>query len=143
MTSQNPADLVRHFLTALARGDVDSALADVHDDIVYTNVSLPTVRGMRRFAPVMRKLNSPGLGFDVEFLSVAADGAVVLTERLDELRAGPLKIRFWVCGRFEVRDGQIIVWRDYFDFFDCTKGFARAVVGVVVPSLNRSFHGVG
>lgn len=138
-----PADLVRHFLTALADGDVDGALVDVHDDIVYTNVSLPTVRGMRRFAPIMRKLNSPRMGFDVQFLSVAADGAVVLTERLDELRIGPLRMRFWVCGRFEVRDGQITVWRDYFDFVDFTRGLVRGVLTIPLPRLNRTFDGVG
>ncbi|MGO3327561.1 limonene-1,2-epoxide hydrolase family protein [Gordonia sp. (in: high G+C Gram-positive bacteria)] len=144
MTSQNPVDLVRHFLTGLAAGDVESALADVDDGIVYTNVSLPTVRGKARFAPVMRALDRPGFGFDVQILAISADAdGVVLTERLDELKAGPLRIRFWVCGRFEVREGRITVWRDYFDFLDVTRGFFRALVGVVVPSVNRKFDGVG
>ncbi|MCF8606298.1 nuclear transport factor 2 family protein [Gordonia sp. HY442] len=144
MTSQNPVDLVRHFLTGLAAGDVESALADVDDGIVYTNVSLPTVRGMAKFAPVMRSLARPGLGFDVQILAISADvDGVVLTERLDELTAGPLRIRFWVCGRFEVREGRITVWRDYFDFLDVTRGFFRALLGVVVPSANRKFDGVG
>ncbi|MCF8612151.1 nuclear transport factor 2 family protein [Gordonia sp. HY285] len=144
MTSQNPVDLVRQFLTGLASGDLDTALADVDENIVYTNVSLPTVRGMAKFAPVMRGLNRPGFGFDVEILAISADAdGVVLTERIDELKLGPVRMRFWVCGRFEVREGRITVWRDYFDFFDFTKGIVRALVGVVVPSLNRRINGVG
>ncbi|MBB4135370.1 limonene-1,2-epoxide hydrolase family protein [Gordonia humi] len=144
MTSQNPVDLVRHFLTGLATGDVDGALEDVDDAIVYTNVSLPTVRGKAKFGAIMRGLGRPGLGFDVQFLAInAADDGVVLTERIDELAVGPVRIRFWVCGRFEVREGRITVWRDYFDFFDVTKGLVRAVLGVVAPPLNRKIDGVG
>jgi hypothetical protein len=46
---------------------------------------------------------------------VAANGAVVLTERTDRfLLAGkPIVIR--VMGVFEIRDDKIAVWRDYFD----------------------------
>lgn len=144
MTSQNPVDLVRHFLTGLAAGDVESALPDVDENIIYTNVSLATVRGKSRFAPIMRSLGRPGFGFDVQILAISADAeGVVLTERIDELKAGPLRIRFWVCGRFEVREGRITVWRDYFDFVDITRGFARALVGIVAPSLNRKIDGVG
>ncbi|MDN5758815.1 MAG: limonene-1,2-epoxide hydrolase, partial [Tomitella sp.] len=73
--------------------------------------------------------------------SAAADGDTVLTERIDEIDMGPLRMRFWVCGKFVVNDGVIVVWRDYFDFLDCTKAFLRAVVGVAFPSLNRSMPG--
>ena len=144
MTSQKPADLVEQFLTDLATGDVDAALEAVDEQIVYTNVSLPSVRGKARFSSVMRLLGRPGLGFDVQFLSTAGDeDGVVLTERLDELRVGPLRIRFWVCGRFDVREGRIVGWRDYFDFLDVTRGLLRALPAVVVPALNRRFAGVG
>lgn len=138
MTSQQPADLVTGFFASLAQGRVDDAFALIDDDIVYTNVGLPTIRGRRRFEALMRRLNSERIGFDAEFLAIGAnDDGVVLTERLDELRVGPLRLRFWVCGRNEVRDGRITVWRDYFDAWDCTRAFARALAGVVVPSLNR------
>lgn len=134
MTSRKPEDLVTGFFASLAQGRVDDALADVSENIVYTNVGLPTVRGMRRFGPLMRKLNGGALGFDAEIRGIAADDdGVVLTERIDELRVGPLRLQFWVCGRNEVHDGQIVLWRDYFDFFDFTKAIVRGLVAVVVP----------
>lgn len=135
MTSTTPLELITdHFLDRLAALDADTALESVDDSIVYTNVGLPTVRGKRRFAAVMRMLNTKWSSFDYRMLNAAADGdGVVLTERIDELTVGPLRLQFWVCGRFEVRDGRIVVWRDYFDFYDCTKALVRGVVALVLP----------
>ena len=44
-----PADTVVEFLRALAAYDLDAALDLVTDDLVYTNVSLPTLYGRERF----------------------------------------------------------------------------------------------
>lgn len=134
--AQQPAALVAGFFAGLAQGRLDDVLADVGDGIVYTNVGLPTVRGKRAFSRVMRSLNSRHIGFDAQLLAISADDrGVVLTERLDELRLGPLRIRFWVCGRNEVRDGQVVLWRDYFDVWNCTKGLVRGVAALAFPRL--------
>ncbi len=64
---------------------------------------------------------------------IAVNGSSVLTERTDALVFGPVRLQFWVCGVFEVTDGRITLWRDYFDMFDITKAIARGVVGAVIP----------
>lgn len=137
MTSRKPEDLVIGFFAQLAQGRVEAALSDVDENIVYTNVGLPTVRGMKRFGALMRRLNGGGfVGFDAQLLAIAADDdGVVLTERIDLLRLGPLRLRFWVCGRNEVRDGRIVLWRDYFDFFDFTKAVVRGLIALPVPGI--------
>ena len=56
---------------------------------------------------------------------IAADGAAVLTEHTDALIVSPLRVQFWVCGVFEVHDGRITLWRDYFDLFDVVKATVR------------------
>ncbi len=43
--------------------------------------------------------------------------------------------RHRVCGRFEVRDGVIVVWRDYFDFADFTLACAKGLVAMGVERL--------
>ncbi|NMO00676.1 SnoaL-like domain-containing protein [Gordonia sp. TBRC 11910] len=136
MTSTTALDLITdRFLDRLAGLDIDGALESVDDAIVYSNVGLPTVRGKKRFASVMRLLNTKWSNFDYRMLNAAADGDVVLTERIDELTIGPLRLQFWVCGRFEISDGRIVVWRDYFDFFDCTKALVRGVVALAFPRV--------
>jgi len=62
----------------------------------------------------------------------------VLNERTDAIVLGPLRLQFWVCGVFEVHDGQITLWRDYFDFYDFTKAILRGIAGTVVPALRPS-----
>lgn len=136
MTSQKPTDLVTEFFASLAQRRVDDAVAVVDENIVYTNVGLPAVRGKARFEKTMRALNGRLIGFDAEILAISADDdGVVLTERIDELRIGRLRLQFWVCGRNEVRDGVITVWRDYFDFWNCTKALLRGLVALPFPGL--------
>lgn len=135
--TQDERATVLTFLADMADGRADEAIAAFDADVVYTNVGLPTLRGRERAGRVIRLLGRPGLGFGVEVLSIASDGALVLTERIDELRVGPLRVRFWVCGRFEVRGGRITVWRDYFDNLDVFKGIVRGVLALVLPAAQR------
>ena len=48
-------------------------------------------------------------------LHIVADGPLVMTERIDHLVMGDKDIGLPVMGTFEVRDGKIAAWRDYFD----------------------------
>ncbi|GAA4382781.1 limonene-1,2-epoxide hydrolase family protein [Tsukamurella soli] len=131
-------DVVLGFLADMAGRRISGALEALATDVVYTNVGLPTLRGRRQAARVLNLLQRPVFGFGVEVRSVAADGAgTVLTERVDELRFGPVRARFWVCGRFDVSDGRIILWRDYFDNIDVLKGVVRGIVALVVPAVQR------
>jgi len=47
--------------------------------------------------------------------NVAENGDVVFTERVDRFQMGDKKVELPVAGVFEVRDGKIAAWRDYFD----------------------------
>ncbi len=135
----SPEEIVVDFLRALARNDLDAALDMVTDDIEYLNVSLPTIHGRAALERLARPLLRPGrMGFDVHLNHVASEGDVVLTDRIDELNFRRFAARFWVYGRFVVRDGRIAVWRDSFDWLDVTIGNLRALLGLIVPSLNRS-----
>jgi limonene-1,2-epoxide hydrolase len=134
-----PVGVVQSFLLALQANDVEGAVALLADDVRWINVSLPTLRGPN-VARVLRALEGRS-GFRVHFFNIAAEGDVVLTERTDAIRVGRFEQRFWVWGRFEVRDGRIAVWRDSFDWLDITVSVLRGAAGVVVPALNRSWPG--
>ena len=53
----------------------------------------------------------------IEFrvLNIVADGDTVMTERVDVFVLPNVTIELPVMGTFEVRDGKIAKWRDYFD----------------------------
>jgi limonene-1,2-epoxide hydrolase len=129
---------VEGFLNALQDSDLEAAEAALDDNLVYENVGLPTIRGRARAIKLFRQMEGRA-AFEVKIHRIAADGAAVLTERTDALIFGPLRLQFWVCGVFEVHDGRITLWRDYFDFFDMVKATARGLAGLVLPSLRATF----
>lgn len=133
------ASLVEKFLFALADEDFDTVESLAAPELVWQNVGLPSIRGRARIMALLRR-GEGKVGFAVKFHRIAGDGDTVLTERTDAIIIGPLRLQFWVCGSFELRDGQITLWRDYFDLLDClVKAPLRALAGTVIPSLRPRF----
>jgi limonene-1,2-epoxide hydrolase len=126
--------LVERFLFALQNEDFDTAEQLLAYDAQWQNVGLPTITGRQRIVKLLRS-GEGRAGFEVKFHRIASEGTSVLTERTDVLVFKALRLQFWVCGVFEVHDGRITLWRDYFDFFDMFKATLRGLVGVAVPSL--------
>lgn len=128
------AHTVEVLLDSLQAQDFDSAGAVLDDNLVYQNVGFPTIRGRARAMKLFRGMEGR-LGFEVKIHRIAVNGSSVLTERTDVLQFGRLRLQFWVCGVFEVTDGRITLWRDYFDMWDLTKATARGVLGAAIPSM--------
>lgn len=138
--SSAPIDVVERFFAALGDLDIERALDEVDDEIVYQNMPLPPARGRDAFERQMRAMARYGTGFEARIHNIAANGDVVLTERTDVLEAGAFQAEFWVCGSCEVRNGRIVLWRDYFDWptvaAACVKGVARALMATARERLD-------
>jgi limonene-1,2-epoxide hydrolase len=135
---RQPADsvvVVERFLDRLRAADTDGAAALLAVDVEYENKGLPTVHGRERVRRLFAALNRVGTGLEVYVHTITADGSSVLTERTDVLKWGRLRVQFWVCGRFDVHDGQIMVWRDYFDHLTILAATVRGLLGTVVPTV--------
>ena len=129
------ARTVETVLYAIQSQDFDTVEAGMADNIVWQNVGINTMRGRKRIMKLLRMSEGRG-GFEVKFLRIAVEGNTVLTERIDAITVGPLRLQFWVCGVFEVHGGKITLWRDYFDKLDFfVIAPLRAIAGIVVPSL--------
>jgi limonene-1,2-epoxide hydrolase len=128
------ARTVEIFLAAMQDHDIDGAGAALDENLVYQNVGFPTIRGRARAMKLFRSMEGRA-GFEVKIHRIAVNGSTVLTERTDALVFGRVRLQFWVCGVFEVTDGRITLWRDYFDMFDFAKALARGLLGAVIPAL--------
>lgn len=109
-----PIDCVRSFCRAWTGPDLDAVIAHLADDILYHNIPMEPLRGV---AAVAQYLRSAG-PFDScawELVSIAADGNIVLTERVDRMTVRGAPIALPVMGAFRVEAGCIREWRDYFD----------------------------
>ena len=83
------------------------------EDIFYHNIPLQPVRGREAVRAYLAAW--PVDECEWSLTHIASRGNVVLTERVDRFVRGQDRIVVPVMGAFEVADGLITHWRDYFD----------------------------
>ena len=117
---ESPIDVVRAFCAAWSDnlGTIELA-AFFTDDAVYHNIPQAPVRGREAIANLIDSFIRPGPpGIEsIEFrvINIAANGPVVMTERVDVFTVADKSFDLQVMGTFEITDGKINAWRDYFD----------------------------
>jgi limonene-1,2-epoxide hydrolase len=111
----SPEETVEAFLDAFIAMDFETALTYLADDGEYTNIPMGTVRGHAGVREVLGPFFAPIHENEFLILRTAADGPVVFLERLDRHRLDHGWRELPVNSVFEVHDGLITVWRDYFD----------------------------
>jgi limonene-1,2-epoxide hydrolase len=134
-TPSQPVLVVERFLALLCAKDIDGASDLLAADVEYVNVGLPATHGRERVRRLLRvTLGRAGAEFEVYTHAISANGSSVLTERTDVLVFRRLRIQFWVCGRFDVQGGEIVLWRDYFGLTNVMAATLRGLLGIVVPA---------
>ena len=122
---ESPIEVVRRFCAAWSDNVGAGELAAFFtDDAVYHNIPLAPVTGREAIANNTASFIRPGApgieGIQFRVINIAANGPVVMTERVDVFKLPNKSFELPVMGTFEVNDGKISAWRDYFD----TKQFA-------------------
>ena len=110
------ANVVTALMDACNRKDLEAALRLFADDAVYHNIPLAPAVGLT----AIRETLGPFLAMadEVDWIThhiAANDQGVVMTERTDRFHLPSGWLEVPVMGIFEVRDGKIAAWRDYFD----------------------------
>src|SRR5262245_11056939 len=106
--------MVRGFLAAWERRDTEHIMSCWADDGVYQATALQPIVGWTAFRTFVTRFEQvPGGRLEIHH-QVASD-AVVMNERTDHItfRGRPLVVP--ICVVFEIRDGRIAAWREYFD----------------------------
>lgn len=110
-----PDETVNAFMAHINVLDLASATALLSDDCEYDNVPMGKMHGRETvhefLAPMMSRCS------ELDWITVrqAATGPLVLNERLDRFHWPHGWVEVPVAGVFEVHDGKITLWRDYFD----------------------------
>jgi limonene-1,2-epoxide hydrolase len=117
---ESPIELVHRFCAAWTDNLGAAELAAFFtEDAVYHNIPLEPVTGRENIAMVIASLLRPGPpgieSIDFRVTNIAASGPVVLTERVDVFTLPGKSFELPVMGTFEISDGKISAWRDYFD----------------------------
>lgn len=124
----SPTDVVLDFIAAWNANDMERVCAFFTDDVFYHNVPMEPVQGR---AAVQHYLTSVGRfdWVDWQVRSIAANGNTVLTERIDEFGVSGKHVSLPLMGAFEIRDGRIAAWRDYFDLAMYMRQLADGTAG--------------
>ncbi|MEX0874551.1 MAG: limonene-1,2-epoxide hydrolase family protein [Actinomycetota bacterium] len=107
--------VVRDFCKAWERKDMDELVGFMTEDAVYHNIPLQPAKGHEEIKGVMAMFVPLSKQIEFKILGIAADGDTVFTERVDTFVMDGGTISLPVAGVFEVKDGKIASWRDYFD----------------------------
>jgi limonene-1,2-epoxide hydrolase len=117
---ESPIEVVRRFCAAWSDNIGAAELAAFFtDDAVYHNIPMAPVTGREAIANNIASFIRPGApgieGIEFRVINIAANGPVVMTERVDVFKVPNKSFQLQVMGTFEVSDGKINAWRDYFD----------------------------
>ena len=94
--------------------DADTLASYFTDDAVYHNMPMAAAEGLEAVKAALAGVSQmTSRGWEV--LHSATNGDVLLNERIDRFDMGGTEVSVQVCGVFEIRDGKIARWRDYFD----------------------------
>ena len=110
-----PLDLVRSFCDAWPRLDLDELAGYFTVDAVYHNIPVDPVVGRENIRATIAGFTAGIDKVEFDVLHAVAEGGIVLTERTDRFYGSGRVISLPVMGTFEVVDGKIAAWRDYFD----------------------------
>ncbi len=116
----DPDALVRAFCAVWKQLDVDEVMSYFADDAVYHNIPLEPAEGRDAIRGVIEMFAGMSGGIDFAIHRQVADGNLVMNERTDTIVMGDKTVALPVMGAFEIADGKIKAWRDYFDMAQFT-----------------------
>jgi len=118
--AQGVEHVVRTFCDAFDGRDAEALRPYFTEDVVYHNIPLEPAVGIDATIAFIDAFFAMCESMTIETVHLAVRGDVVLTERIDTFTIGDVVAPLSVMGAFEVRDGRISAWRDYFDLGQVT-----------------------
>ncbi|MFZ5835877.1 MAG: limonene-1,2-epoxide hydrolase family protein [Pseudomonadota bacterium] len=108
--------IVKDFIAAWEAQDLDKVMGFFTDDAIWHNIPMPVVKGVADIRKAIAGFITMGdkVEFEVMHIAESPSGAV-MTERVDKFRINGQWLALPVMGTFEIKNGRIAQWRDYFD----------------------------
>ena len=118
-TTENSEQIVRDFLGSWESRNLDTICDGFADDAVYHNVPVQPIEGIDGIRAVFQGFLDAFSAAKLDVVSLAAAPGLVLSERIDYFTMNDgRKVVLPVTGVFEVKNGKITRFSDYFDLAD-------------------------
>ncbi len=113
--AQANAEIIASFIAAWSRRDPDELAGYFCEDGCYHNMPTGPVQGRTAIRGFIAAFIRDWSSTEWDVLTLMAQGDKVVAERLDRTQVGDKPVDLPCCGVFEMENGHIKVWRDYFD----------------------------
>ena len=121
-----PDETVTEFIRRIESRDVAGAFELCADDVVYENVPMPpALEGKAAAVAFLEPFVAGTSEVAWPVHRQASTGAVVINERTDRFKFDETWLEVRVVGVWEVHDGRITLWRDYFDSAEFASQMAK------------------
>ncbi|MFW6093886.1 MAG: SgcJ/EcaC family oxidoreductase [Pseudomonadota bacterium] len=113
--SDSNEQIIREFITAWSRLDPAELAGYFTEDGCYHNMPTEPIRGREQVEEFIRGFTATWTETEWDIIGITAAGDRVYAERLDRIKTTQGNVDLPCLGVFELRDGKIREWRDYFD----------------------------
>ena len=113
--AHNNEAIVREFIESWSSLDADRLAAYFTEDGCYYNMPTQPVRGRDAVREFIRGFTASWTQTEWEIIHLVGAGNVVFCERVDRTQTTQGNVDLPCTGVFEMQDGKIKEWRDYFD----------------------------
>lgn len=107
--------IITEFVQAWSNLDAFELASYFTEDGTYFNIPTQPVTGKDNIEKFIRGFIATWTDTQWDILNIACDGDIVYCERLDRTKSSAGDVDLPCFGVFEMRDGKIHMWRDYFD----------------------------
>jgi limonene-1,2-epoxide hydrolase len=119
--------VIREFVDAWSRLDAEELVSYFTEDGTYHNIPTTAVQGHDNIQQFITGFIRPWESTDWEIISLIAEGNIVMVERLDKTVVAGSPVSLPCFGYFELEDGKIKMWRDYFDLATYSNALTEAL----------------
>jgi limonene-1,2-epoxide hydrolase len=131
--SESAETVVRKYLAAWKRSDLDELVSFISDDAVFTDGPRGVHHGIDAIRAELGTMVKVVPSTSVDIKKLVASGGTVMVERVDSFKLGGKPFDLEVAAVFDVDDnGRIKRWRDYYDLKSLEDRIASA--GIALPS---------
>ena len=124
MSAHDNVAIVTAFIDAWSRLDADELASYFAEDGCYHNIPVCPVTGRDNVRNMIAGFTANWTATEWDLVHIVGAGDVVIAERLDRTEVGAKRVDLPCTGVFEMHEGKIKVWRDYFDLATFTNALA-------------------
>src|ERR1035441_3339315 len=107
--------LSRGFIEVCVRADPEEFAGYFTNDATWWNAPWKPVQGREAIRETLRRGAERMVALPWEIRHIVAQGDIVMVERVDNFLVGETRVAVPCMGIFELHDGKIAAWRDYWD----------------------------